>query len=264
MKEEKGITLVALIITIIVLLILAVVTISAVNEGSLFSYANNAAEGYSKAQKEENTMISNWLTELAKHDSGEENPKDYPLNEEDVTGTYYAYGDSTSGFYIELKPDGTGISNIEGMEEVLYTYENGVITLINPADTSQTIPCDFIIEKQGETVLNKIFFLGIDNPAIPFAKNTTNLLSDNTSYIGTYIKDNNSTKIIVLNSDGTATYSKDNRSGRYWIYNNILYLQWNDDSDFISAKYYIITYDSKTALSVEETVNDPSDVFVKQ
>ncbi len=68
MRENKGITLVALIITIIVLLILAVVTISAVNEGSLFSHANNAATTYSKAQKEENTMISNWLTELAKHD----------------------------------------------------------------------------------------------------------------------------------------------------------------------------------------------------
>ncbi len=68
MKNEKGITLVALIITIIVLLILAVVTISAVNEGSLFSHANNAATSYSKAQDEENTMIANWLTELAKHD----------------------------------------------------------------------------------------------------------------------------------------------------------------------------------------------------
>ena len=158
MKEEKGITLVALIITIIVLLILAVVTISAVNEGSLFRYANNAAEGYSKSQEQENTMISNWLTELAKHDSGEENPKDYPLNEEDVTGTYYFWGDSTSGLYIELKPNGIGNSNIRELEEVLYTYENGVITLINPADTSQTIPCDFVIEKQGEAVLNEIFF----------------------------------------------------------------------------------------------------------
>ncbi len=68
MKENKAITLVALIITIIVLLILAVVTISAVNEGSLFSHANNAATTYSEAQKEENTMIANWLTELEKHD----------------------------------------------------------------------------------------------------------------------------------------------------------------------------------------------------
>ena len=64
MKENKGITLVALIITIIVLLILAVVTISAVNEGDLFAHANNAARAYDKAATDENTMISNYLTEL--------------------------------------------------------------------------------------------------------------------------------------------------------------------------------------------------------
>ena len=47
LKEQKGITLIALIITIVVLLILAVVTISAVNEGSIFAHANNAATRYS-------------------------------------------------------------------------------------------------------------------------------------------------------------------------------------------------------------------------
>ncbi len=106
-KKEKGITLVALIITIIVLLILAVVTISAVNEGSLFSYANNAAEGYSKAQEEENTMISNWLTELAKHDNKNVTST---LKFTDVAGTYYQYsaGEKVSTAYFILNSDGTG------------------------------------------------------------------------------------------------------------------------------------------------------------
>ncbi len=67
MREEKGITLVALIITIIVLLILAVVTISAVNEGSLFSHANNAATKYTAAAEKENTMISGYVTEMEKY-----------------------------------------------------------------------------------------------------------------------------------------------------------------------------------------------------
>ncbi len=71
MKNNKGITLVALIITIIVLLILAVVTISAVNEGGLFSHANNAVIEYDKAVKKENTLISKYLSELGKHDGGE-------------------------------------------------------------------------------------------------------------------------------------------------------------------------------------------------
>ena len=71
MKKENGITLVALIITIIVLLILAVVTIRAVNEGSLFNHANNAVTEYDKAVKKENTLISKYLSELGKHDGGE-------------------------------------------------------------------------------------------------------------------------------------------------------------------------------------------------
>ena len=53
LKENKGITLIALIITIIVLLILAVVTINAVNEGSIFAHANNAVTKYNAAATEE-------------------------------------------------------------------------------------------------------------------------------------------------------------------------------------------------------------------
>ena len=70
LKENKGITLIALIITIIVLLILAVVTITAVNEGNIFAHANNAATKWNAAATEENTMISNYLTEMEKHDGG--------------------------------------------------------------------------------------------------------------------------------------------------------------------------------------------------
>ncbi len=72
MREEKGITLVALIITIIVLLILAVVTISAVNEGSLFSHANNAATTYSEAADEENTLITGYISKLEQYEGKDE------------------------------------------------------------------------------------------------------------------------------------------------------------------------------------------------
>jgi type II secretory pathway pseudopilin PulG len=44
MNGQKGITLVALVITIIIMLILAAVTISIVMNGGLFTQANNAAE----------------------------------------------------------------------------------------------------------------------------------------------------------------------------------------------------------------------------
>ena len=53
MKKQKGITLIALIITIVVLLILAVVTIGAVKEGGIIEHANNAANKYEEAKEKE-------------------------------------------------------------------------------------------------------------------------------------------------------------------------------------------------------------------
>lgn len=88
LKENKGITLVALIITIIVLLILAVVTIAAVSEGEIFNHANNAATRYNAAAVEENTIITNHLGEMAKYDGGETPPPPPPPGEE--TGWYSA------------------------------------------------------------------------------------------------------------------------------------------------------------------------------
>ena len=101
LKENKGITLIALIITIIVLLILAVVTINAVNEGSIFAHANNAVTRYNAAAAEENTMISNYLLEIAKHD-GEGIIPTYTYA--DVAGKYYNYENgekkkNEAGFY---------------------------------------------------------------------------------------------------------------------------------------------------------------------
>ncbi len=130
MKKEKGITLVALIITIIVLLILAVVTISAVNEGSLFAHSNNAAAAYSAAQEEENTMISNWLTELAKHDGTEK-----PLTFADVAGKYYVWenGEKQENSWVILTDTGDVTvydpsSGITEEQSGTYTISGNIIT----------------------------------------------------------------------------------------------------------------------------------------
>ena len=56
-KFEKGITLIALIITIIVLLILAVVTIGAVQKSSIIEHAQNAGKTYNQAKDNETTAI---------------------------------------------------------------------------------------------------------------------------------------------------------------------------------------------------------------
>lgn len=56
-RQEKGITLIALIITIVVLMILAVVTINSVKDGGIINHAQKAAVSYKEAQIEEEVGI---------------------------------------------------------------------------------------------------------------------------------------------------------------------------------------------------------------
>lgn len=65
MKKERGITLVALVVTIIVLLILAGVTIGMATSGSgIFGRAKNAANTYRNSAAKENTALKSYETEI--------------------------------------------------------------------------------------------------------------------------------------------------------------------------------------------------------
>ena len=59
-RVEKGITLIALIITIIVLLILAVVTIGNVKKNNIITYAQNAATDYNKEKDKEESLLAGY------------------------------------------------------------------------------------------------------------------------------------------------------------------------------------------------------------
>ena len=63
-RNEKGITLIALIITIVVLLILAVVAIGQAQETNIVGYAQNAASKYEQAQANEIGLLSTYETTL--------------------------------------------------------------------------------------------------------------------------------------------------------------------------------------------------------
>ena len=66
-KEEKGITLVALIITIVVLLILAAVAIASITNDGVLSYAENATTQYNQAVKNEQDTLQGYIDYLNKH-----------------------------------------------------------------------------------------------------------------------------------------------------------------------------------------------------
>jgi len=57
-RKEKGITLVALIITIVILLILAAVAIAAIQNENILGHANNAATKYNQSVKNEQGLLS--------------------------------------------------------------------------------------------------------------------------------------------------------------------------------------------------------------
>ena len=67
MKKQKGITLVALVITIIILLILATISIGALTNQGLFQRAREAEQATNKATKNEANMLNEYETELNKY-----------------------------------------------------------------------------------------------------------------------------------------------------------------------------------------------------
>lgn len=62
LRQEKGITLVALIITIIVLIILAAVTIISVQNTELVKFAVEGTQNYANAQDYEKNLMDNIYT----------------------------------------------------------------------------------------------------------------------------------------------------------------------------------------------------------
>ena len=78
-KQEKAITLIALIITIIILVILAAVSIRAVYNMGIVNHAVNGAEGYGKAAKEEEqtmqdteSFLSSTIAKIKNAENGED------------------------------------------------------------------------------------------------------------------------------------------------------------------------------------------------
>ena len=163
LKEQKGITLIALIITIIVLLILAVVTISTVNEGSIFAHANNAATRYSQEAERENRLLSNLLGILP-GEGMQDNPPDEPVVE-----TSWTYDESTKTYTkgdLSITADSNGyLSNADvltalGIENSTGTYtgnwqvignSNGKLKLVSVSNVGPNVTLGYKDEVANST-----------------------------------------------------------------------------------------------------------------
>ena len=92
-KREKGITLVALVITVVVMLILAGVAIAAVVDGDgLFSKTRQAAETYENAADKESYMLENLIGQIDHYIEEEE---ETPIEETIEVGDFVNYDAGT-------------------------------------------------------------------------------------------------------------------------------------------------------------------------
>lgn len=135
LKKEKGITLIALVITIIVMLILVAVTISLAVNGGLFGYAGKATRETEKAKKDEQnwaTLKENMTTEqlIAKYTGTITNPYD----EDEWT---YAWTCLNGNWSNKLEHGAELTGDVVGK-----LYNNG---------TDEKGPFHLVIEKLGET-----------------------------------------------------------------------------------------------------------------
>ena len=95
-KMEKGITLIALIITIVVLLILAAVAIAAIQNENILAHANNAAVKYNDSVTNEQGTLGEYENFLKNHVGGEAKDEVTMLSGDGQT--YYTLAPSTLSF----------------------------------------------------------------------------------------------------------------------------------------------------------------------
>ena len=92
--KNKGITLLALIVTVIIMVILASVTIKLITDGEIINKSREATEEYLKAQEQEEWQLAvagakNYLTGEINLAELEENLPDWEITEEEdqIVGT---------------------------------------------------------------------------------------------------------------------------------------------------------------------------------
>ena len=131
MKSNKGITLIALVVTIIILLILAGVSITTLSGNGLFGRAESSAAKYQAASEAENSTISSLMDK-------------YDNYESEIAGMTTVSWNSPiaerGSFINSLNPESTRNSNFYD-KEIVAIKPNGEKQLLNPYQaTSVRVP----------------------------------------------------------------------------------------------------------------------------
>jgi type II secretory pathway pseudopilin PulG len=122
MKNTKGITLVALVITIIILLILAGISIQTITQTNLFKKAEQAKEETEQAQEKENEMLSNYIDSMNEY---------LP----DTLADKVKKGKIEIGSYVNYSPDTINNEKYKELISNLATYSGNTNKDYNTAET---------------------------------------------------------------------------------------------------------------------------------
>ena len=197
LKEEKAITLVALIITIIVLLILAMVSISLVMNGGIIDRAERGTKAYTEAEIEEQIKLAyaEWQTAQFTSDAGDAATfmqtrlrttlKDNGLT---VTGSfkitlsngkeffYSAKSGQMADSEVDLYPTATASTSNQPVSENSKYTSNGKTAVIpagysiSNVEAEQSIDTGLVITKGG----NEWVWIPVANVTDLYTENTTN------------------------------------------------------------------------------------------
>ena len=152
LKEQKGITLIALIITIIVMLILAGVSINIIQNQGLITKSKDAADRYNEKAGEEQANLTEWERLMAEYSGSSEEAYVTPRTEVEYkgqtlkVGDYVNYDEGTGYTWTTDSTKGTGgdgnltskTYTTEDMSwRVLGLDENGNLELISDKQTSE-------------------------------------------------------------------------------------------------------------------------------
>ena len=150
-KQQNGITLVALVITIIILLILAGISISALTNQGLFTQAQNAKNLTEEKTAEENEILANYLEQIEAITGGQKPKKVQPGENlaKAQPGDYVTYTPdpaSTDAIITELGRYSGNTANTSstltqetGLKWRVLDVENGKVRLISEVPTTSTV-----------------------------------------------------------------------------------------------------------------------------
>ena len=227
-NKDKGITLIALVITIIILLILAGISISALTNQGLFKNAKIAQNATEKAEKEQGQRLNEYEDEINK----------YLGNSKDESK------DDTKGTTVEEAIKKNGALSTTDNTELKDAKNNKIVV---PAgfkivEGATTVDKGIVIEDVTETATKGSQFVWVPVGTITKADGTTTTIT-----LGRY--DFNSTTGVESAYTGTCVEEDSNDSSTLKKYGNTIAKNITNFKNSVAQNggYYIGRYEARTA-----------------